>query len=212
MVACPPVPRAGLDPAIVTEAAAGIVDADGLAALTLARLAATLNIASPSLYKHVGGLEDLTVRVTTLAVRHLADTLVAAAVGRSGSQALHAVAQAYRRFATEHGGLYLLTQSAPAPTSVEQKIEVARALRVFCTVVAGYGIPDEFSVHAIRLTRAGLHGFADIEARRGFQLPASKDESFRFLVEALDTSLHTFSNRTMSPATTPPPGGENDYA
>ena len=182
-------PRAGLDAEIVTEAAAVIVDAEGLSALTLARLAATLRVAPPSLYKHVASLEDLTVRIVTLAIRRLADRLVAAAIGRSGSQALNAIADAYRRFAIEHGGLYLLTQSAPEPTSAEQRIEVARALEVFDAVVAGYGIPKELAVHAIRMTRAGLHGFADIEARGGFQMKACVDESFRLLVKALDTSL-----------------------
>ena len=182
-------PRAGLDPEIVTQAAAAIVDADGLGALTLARLAATLGVAPPSLYKHVGGIEDLTIRVTTLAIRRLADGLVAAAIGRSDGQALHAIAEAYRRFAVDHAGLYLLTQAAPHPTSTEQGVEVARALAVFGAVVAGYDIRDKRAVHAIRLIRAGLHGFADIEARRGFQMSASVDESFRLLVEALDTSL-----------------------
>ena len=189
-------PRAGLDSEIVTQAAAAIVNAEGLAGLTLARLAATLRVAPPSLYKHVGGLEDLIVRVTTLAIRRLADRLVAAAIGRSGSRALQAIAEAYRRFAIEHVGLYLLTQSASEPTSAEQQVEVARALEVFAAVVAGYGTPDEFAVHAIRLTRAGLHGFADIEARGGFQMTACVDESFQLLVEALDTSLVALSGRT----------------
>ena len=184
-------PRAGLDPEIVTEAAANIVGAEGLAALTLARLAATLGVAPPSLYKHVGGLEDLTVRVTTLAIRRLADGLVAAAIGRSDGQALHAIAQAYRRFATDHGGLYLLTQAAPHSTSAEQGIEVGRALGVFSAISAGYGIPEDRSVHAVRLIRSGLHGFADIEARRGFQMAACVDETFHMLVEALDTSLRS---------------------
>lgn len=189
-------PKAGLDPEVVTNAAAAIVDADGRGALTLARLAATLGVAPPSLYRHVDGIEDLTVRVTTLAIHELADRLVASAVGRSGGQALHAVAQAYRRYAIGHGGLYLLTQAAPDPTSADQRAEIARALEVFGAVVAGYDIPEERSVHAIRLIRAGLHGFVDIEARRGFQMSASVNESFRLLVEALDTSLRALGGHT----------------
>ena len=189
--------RVGLDARIVTEAAADIVDSDGLAALTLTRLAATLRVAPPSLYKHVGGLEDLTVRVTTLAIRRLADRLVAAAIGRSGSKALNAIAAAYRQFAIDHGGLYPLTQSAPEPRSAEQqKIEVARALGVFTAVVAGYGTPDEVVVHAIRLTRAALHGFVDIESRGGFQMTDCVDQSFRLLVDALDISLQALSGCT----------------
>ena len=194
-------PRAGLDPENITAAALAIVDADGLAALTLARLAAALGVAPPSLYKHVGGVGDLTTRIATLAIRSFAARLVTAAVGRSGSEALHAIAEAYRGFAIEHGELYLLTQSAPDPSSAEQQTEIERALAVFSAVIAGYGIEDELSVHAIRVTRAGLHGFADIEARRGFQLAVSVDESFRLMIHALDTSLRALGGRSNIPDT-----------
>src|SRR5882672_7005431 len=108
-------PRKGLDTEIVTEAAARIVDADGLAALTLARLAAEFGVAAPSLYKHVAGLDDLILRVTTLSIRRLTDELTAAVLGRSGRQALISVAQAYRSFAVKHASLYALTQSGIDP-------------------------------------------------------------------------------------------------
>lgn len=185
----PTLPRARLSPAIVTEAAAVIVDVEGAAALTLTRLAADLGVAPPSLYKHVSGLNDLLVRVTTLAVRRLNDDLTAAALGRSGRQALVAVAEAYRRFALDHAGLYSLTQAAPEPGSITQQAEVSRALALLHAVIAGYGVPDNLSIHAIRMVRAGLHGFADIEARGGFQIPQSVEESFLMLVDALDFAL-----------------------
>lgn len=182
-------PRAGLNADIVTETAARIVDADGLPALTLARLAAVIDVAPPSLYKHVAGLDDLIARVTTLAIRRLADDLTAAAIGRSGRRAFLSLAEAYRRFATEHPGLYPLTQAVPEPASVGQQAEANRALAIFSAVVESYGLTDGLFIHAIRLIRAGLHGFADIEARGGFQMPLSLDESFLVLVDALDTSL-----------------------
>jgi AcrR family transcriptional regulator len=62
---------ARVDTEIVTEAAARVVDADGLPALTLARLASELGVAAPSLYKHVAGLDDLILHVTTLSIRRL---------------------------------------------------------------------------------------------------------------------------------------------
>lgn len=186
-------PRAGLDADIVTEAAAVIVDADGLASLTLARLATAVGVAPPSLYKHVAGLDDLITRVTTLAIRRLADDLTAAAIGRSGMGALLAVAQAYRRFAIEHPGLYSLTQGVAEPAPVRQQAEAARALAIFSAIVEGYGLADAPSIHAIRLIRAGLHGFADIEARGGFQMALSVDESFLMLVDSLDTALKSLA-------------------
>jgi AcrR family transcriptional regulator len=189
-------PRQGLDTEIVTEAAARIVDADGLAALTLARLATELGVAAPSLYKHVAGLDDLLLRVTTLSIRRLTDDLTAAVLGRSGRQALLSVAQAYRSFAIKHASLYALTQSGIDPNSTVQRTEAARAVEILGAAIRSYNVPDDRLVHAIRVVRAGLHGFADIEARGGFQMPLSVDESFLVLIEALDASLSSLGKGT----------------
>ena len=192
-------PREGLNADIVTEAAAAIVDADGLAALTLARLAARLGVAAPSLYKHIGGQDDLIMRVSTLSLRRLNSELTTAAIGRSGREALSSIAQTYRHFAIEHAGLYRLTQGALRPDSDAQQSEVRSALKVFDAVIRSYGMPEVFSVHATRMVRASLHGFADIEARGGFQLLESVDESFEFLVEAVHGWLSSLCSAPRRP-------------
>ena len=46
-------PRAGLSTAAVVAAAAEIADSEGLDRLTLARIAATAGVRTPSLYNHV---------------------------------------------------------------------------------------------------------------------------------------------------------------
>lgn len=153
-------------------------------------------MAPPSLYKHVGGLADLTVRLTVQAMRRLADATAAAAMGRSGRAVLLVTAQAYRRFAIDHAGLYALTQAAPEPGSAEQRAEAARAFQVFSAVVTSYDIPDHAIIHAVRLVRAGLHGFADIEARGGFRMAETVDESFLVLIDAMDASLRDLANQT----------------
>ena len=182
-------PRAGLTPDAITKAAAAIVDADGSASLTLARLAADLGVAPPSLYKHVAGIDDLLVRVSAFAFGRLADDLTGGALGRSGRSALVGIAWAYRRFAVEHAGLYSMTQVAPESSSVEQQAQVSRAISVLEATVGSYDVSEDRLLHAVRMVRAGLHGFADIEGRGGFQLPQSLDASFDVLVDALDTSL-----------------------
>ena len=190
-------PREGLNPDIVTEAAAAIVDADGLAALTLARLAARLGVAAPSLYKHIGGQDDLIVRVSTLSLRRLNSELTTAAMGRSGREALSSIAQAYRRFAIGHAGLYTLTQGALRPDSDAQQSEVRSASKVFDAVIRSYGVPEDLSVHATRMVRASLHGFADIEARGGFQLSQSVDQSFEFILEAIHRWLSSLNRASV---------------
>ncbi|MGZ3714794.1 MAG: TetR family transcriptional regulator, partial [Ktedonobacterales bacterium] len=51
--------RAGLDQEAVIQAAADLVDAEGMDALSLARLAETLGVRTPSLYNHISSLDGV---------------------------------------------------------------------------------------------------------------------------------------------------------
>ena len=108
-------PRAGLDAEAVVTAAAAVADADGLPAVTLARLAGDLGVRPPSLYAHVGGLPDLRRRLAARGARELGATLRAAATGRARGEALEALAGAYRAYALAHPGTYAAAQRASDP-------------------------------------------------------------------------------------------------
>ena len=201
MLLCPPMPRAGLDPEIVTEAAAAIVDAEGLAAMTLARLAASLRVAPPSLYKHIGGLEDLTVRVATLAIRRIGRQVGSGgdrALGRPGTSRDRGSIPAVR----DGPCRALLDDPGPLRTRPPPNSGLRSRARSRCLVPSSQAM--EFRTNSPFMQSGssgpGCMGFSDIEARRGFQMTASVDESFRMLVEALDTSLHALSGRTELPA------------
>jgi len=179
-------PRAGLDPVVVVRRAAALIDEDGVEGLTLARLAGELGVAAPSLYKHVGGLEDLLARVAVAATADLAAQLGAAARGRAGRDALEAIARTYRHFAKDHPGTYSLIQR-PVDTP-ESAAAASDAVGAVVAALSGYGV-TESDVDRIRLVRSALHGFVDLERGGGFGLPASVDVSFDFLVDALDAAL-----------------------
>jgi len=182
-------PRAGLHPDAVVEAAARIADAEGLEAVTLARLAAGLGVRTPSLYSHVGGLGDLRKRLAARGARELADAMQEAAAGRAAGDALRAVAAAYRDYARAKPGSYAAAQrAADLPAD-----EGARAVRVFAAVLAGYGLSGDEAIHATRAVRAALHGFAALEAGGGFGMRQSVDESFERLVGLLDVGLSASS-------------------
>jgi AcrR family transcriptional regulator len=180
-------PRAGLDAAAVVDAAAALADADGLAALTLARLADRLGVRSPSLYAHVDGLDDLRRRLAAKGARDLAAAMQSAAVGRSGRDALVAVATAYRGYAREHPGAYAALQRAADlgsdPEAGAVAVDVVRA------VLRGYGIEGDNAVHGTRIIRAGLHGFVTLEADGGFGIALDVDDTFDRLVATLDGGL-----------------------
>ena len=183
-------PRAGLDAAAVVDAAATIADAEGLEALTLARVAAALGVRAPSLYAHVDGLEDLRRRIGARGARQLADALGRAAAGRAGADALEAVADAYRAYARAHPGSYAAAQRSRELSKSEDALAAAgAAVDVVLAVLRGYGLEGDEAVHATRAIRAALHGFVMLEAVDGFAIELSVDESFRRLVAMLDAGL-----------------------
>jgi AcrR family transcriptional regulator len=183
------VARRGLDRAQVVDAAVAIADADGLDAVTLARVAAALGVRSPSLYNHVDGRDALIRAIATRATGELAAALRRAATGRSGAQALVAVAQAQREYARRHPGRYAATVTAPAPGDVEHEAAAADAVDVLESVLGGAGLEGDEVIHAVRALRSAVHGFAAIEAARGFGLAVDIDDSFRRLVDALAIGL-----------------------
>jgi AcrR family transcriptional regulator len=180
-------PRAGLDAEAVVVSAAGLADEEGLAGLTLARLAARLGIRTPSLYAHVDGLGDLRARLGARGAHDLAAQLQAAAVGRSGSEALRAMAGAYRAYAHAHPGTYAAMQVAH--DREENQTAGAAVVSVILAVLDGYGVSDDRAIHAVRAIRSALHGFVSLEREGGFAMPLSRDQSFATLVEMIDAGL-----------------------
>lgn len=183
-------PRPGLDEQTVLRAAADLVDAEGLEALSLARLADVLGVRTPSLYNHVAGLEGVRRGLALLGVRELRDRLARAAIGKSGEEALFAIAQAYRRFAFEHPGLYTASLRAPSPEEPELIEASTDTLAVIRAVLAPFGLQGDAEVHALRAFRSMAHGFVSLELAGGFGIPVALDESYRALVRLLVLGLN----------------------
>ena len=180
-------PRAGLDAEAVVAAAAALADTGGLHGLTLARLAGALGIRTPSLYAHVDGLGDLRARLGARGAWELAAALQLAAAGRSGGDALRAIALAYREYADAHPGTYAAMQIA----SDNEESEAAGAAVVgpIVAVLGGYALEGEPAIHAVRAIRSALHGFVSLEREGGFGLPLNIDDSYDNLVTMLDAGL-----------------------
>src|SRR5690554_6506736 len=158
-------PRAGLSREAVTQAALAIIDdtgATGFHNLTLASVAARVGVSGPSLYKHIGSLDDLRREVALVSVRELAHTLGTATVGRAGEDAVIALASALRRFAERHPGRYTAAQRAGDPGGAADAELIAageEAVTVIANVLRGYGFTPDQAIDAIRAFRSAIHGF-----------------------------------------------------
>jgi len=175
--------KAGLNEAVVIQAAVELIDEEGPGALTLARLAERLGVRSPSLYKHISGLEALRQGIAIWAARELARRMSRAAIGKSGDEAVLAIAQEYRDFAKDHPGLYPLLAQAPDPADLAMEAASTEILAIIQAVLMPYGLEARESLHAIRGLRSLVHGFVSLETAGGFGMPLDIDESFLYLME-----------------------------
>lgn len=177
--------RAGLSEEVLVKAAVELIDAEGLGALSLARLAERLGVKSPSLYKHISGLEGLQLGISLWGLRELGGRMAKAAIGRAGDEAITAIAQAYRAFAKDHPGIYpMIAQSSDRRSAALDEAN-AEVLAIIQAVLAPYGLEEQEALHAIRGLRSFLHGFVSLEAGGGFGMPIDIDSSFKYLMEMI---------------------------
>lgn len=182
-------PRAGLTADIMLDRAAAIADAEGLPAVTIARLAAAFGVKPPSLYKHVANLEAVERALAVRGLTTAGGLLAAATAGKTRDAALLALATAYRAFAQTHPGLY----AASLRPIRRGENDLARAgeqlVGTLQAVLADYRLGRDDAVHAARGLRAIIHGFVSLEAAGAFKLNADAGETLRRLVLAFADSL-----------------------
>lgn len=176
-----------LSPERLVDIALAVVDKSGPDALTLAAVADQAGVATPSIYKHVAGLAALQRLVRLRVLAEFDDALRSATLGRSGADALRALATAYRDYARTYPHRYRLLEVAPDDPETTQAadriVDVARA------VLRGYDLTGSQAVHAVRCLRAAIHGFTHLEAIGGFGLPERLDDTFAHLVAMLEAGV-----------------------
>jgi AcrR family transcriptional regulator len=183
--------KVGLTRAQVVAAAAAVADAEGLAAVTLASVAARLGVRTPSLYAHVDGLPGLRRDLGRRASERLTARLASAAAGEADPvAALRAIARAYRAFAHAHPGLYAALLPVPrAEQDPEGAASAAEPVRIVVAVLTGLGVTVDRHIDLIRTLRAVLHGFVDLELGGGFGLTDPVDASFEAALDLVVRAL-----------------------
>jgi AcrR family transcriptional regulator len=182
-------PRAGLTPDAVVEAAAAVADKDGLEAVTLARLAADLGVRPPSLYKHVDGLDAIRRALAVKGVTEANRRIQQATIGKARDEAMFALAHAYWQFARDRPGLYAASLRAARPGEKDVAAAGEALLGTVLSVLSGYGVKGDDALHATRGLRAIIHGFVSLDAAGGFRLKLNLNESFDRLLSAFAKDL-----------------------
>jgi AcrR family transcriptional regulator len=172
-----------LSPAAVVDVALAVVDEVGLEALTLAQVAQRAGVATPSLYKHVDGLQALRRAVRLRVLAELTDETRRQVTGRSGDVAVRAMANAYRDYTRRHPNRYALVETAASASDTQLYAAAEELVQVIFAVLRGYGLDGDELVHATRSLRALVGGFVRLESSGGFGRPQGVDQTFAYLVD-----------------------------
>ena len=187
--------RAGLTVDRLVTAGAELADEAGFDQVTTSALARRFDVKAASLYSHVASTGELRTRIALLALAEMADRAALALAGRSGRDALGALADVYRDYAREHPGRYVAAQLRLSPEDAAASAGPRHAAMTRA-VLLGYDLPEPDQTHAVRLLGSVFRGFVDLEAGGAFSHsePDSED-SWRRTIDALDTLLRSWETR-----------------
>lgn len=152
--------RRGVTSEQVAEAALGVLDEfERVDAVRPGAVADRLGIRSQSLYAHVDGIAGLRRLLALQTLNQVAEVVTTAAVGRSGREAVEAIARAHLAFALAHPGR---SEAALHPPGDDPDLiaAVERAGRPLQTVLASLGLDDDQRVHWVRLQLSLTMGFS----------------------------------------------------
>jgi len=144
----------GLNAEGIFDAALRVIDAEGLDALTMRRLASDLGVAPMSLYGHVATKEHVLLGVVNMVTREIRLPDPASPPW----DALRSVVKDFRRNSLQHPNLVPLIMRQP-PTGSEGLLTLEAAL----DALRRAGLPPALAARAYRLTSSWAIGFVSLE-------------------------------------------------
>lgn len=185
-----------LDDSLILGEAAVLVDREGIDNLTLARVADRLGVTQSALYRHIDGADDLLRRLALRGRRQLLNVIRDAAVGCAASDALVAVAGAWRTFVHQHPGVYAATDRSPLSNDQANEAALEQIVTVTTQVTKGFGLDDEEARQAAWAIRSAIHGFVTLEMSSGNPASLELDHAFDQMVSLLAAGLHQWKSHT----------------
>lgn len=175
----------------IVNAAMELLLEKGYNGFSVRELAQKLECRAASLYNHIDSFDDVNRAVGKLASRQMNEAMEAATEGKTGDEAVRALAWEYRRFAENHFELYQAVMGMPA-LDQNDSLKVGRdSLIVIRKVVHQYGISEADAVNFSRCFRGVLHGFVSFELAGYYTNKAvSVEDTFEFLINGCLDWIH----------------------
>lgn len=185
-----------LDDSLILGEAAELADRGGIDNLTLARVADRLGVTQSALYRHIDGVDDLLRRLALRGRQQLLNVIRDAAVGCAASDALAAVAAAWRNFVHEHPGVYAATDRSPLSNDRANEAALEQIVAVTTQVTRGFGLDEEEARQAAWAIRSAIHGFVTLEMSSGNPASLELDDAFDQMVSLLAAGLSQWKSHS----------------
>lgn len=185
-----------LDKNAILKTAANMADTNGIASVTLKALAEELGIKSPSLYKHISGLDELNKELMLYGWKALEQDIIKASIGKAKDDAIIAICWTYRNYVILHPGLYEAMQWYNMYQSEEHLNATEGIISVIFQVLDAYNLTEEQKVHIVRMLRGFLQGFLTIESHGGYGNPQPIDDSFNFALKTILNGIRDLQGGT----------------
>lgn len=169
----------------IVAAAQALIERDGVEQLSLAGLAAALQIKAPSLYRHVASKAALIqlVNARTFGQLFAAYDAALGAGGNEPAEQMRRILYAHRAFARAHPARYVLAftttiaEERPADTALE---DLALPIQQVMAEVSG----EAASLSGLRGALALAHGFVMLELHQQLRRGGDLDAAFAASVDA----------------------------
>ena len=171
--------RTSLDAIVL--AARDLLEAEGIASLTMNAVALRVGVRAPSLYKRVDNRDRLIELVAEATLTDLADRL-------RDDMTIAELATAFRAFGHERPAAFqlVLTPATGTPIADDSfRVEASRPILIAAGKLAG----EDKALPAARTVVAWATGFISMELNGGFQLGGDVDEAWEFGVSRLVAAL-----------------------
>jgi AcrR family transcriptional regulator len=165
-----------------------ILEAGGLAGLTMKRVADAVGVRPPSLYKRIRGRDDLVRLIVENVAAELTELLDAAAGSGDPRRDLRALADAIRAFARRNPVAYGLVFARLPDARRPDPDLLARASAAVLRTATTLAGPDR-GLEAARTLVAWAHGFISMELAGSFRLGGDVDRAYAFGIERLGLAL-----------------------
>ena len=142
----------------VIKTASDMADRNGLHNVSLKAIAENLGIRTPSLYNHIGSLDELLREIAHSGMRTMNEKMIRAAIGKTGDSALKLVAVEYLNYMIEHPGVYEIIQWASWNGTEETAIIFNDYLSLLKTLICSCGFNPDKTTEILSMVTGMLHG------------------------------------------------------